>query len=227
MQAEIDEFVAGRPDLAVLDAGCGSSSVLDFPTEARRTGIDVSTRQLERNAVLDERIVGDLQTYRWPAASFDVILCWDVLEHLSDPRGVLDNLVSSLAPGGLLVIGVPNVLSPKGLITKFTPLRAHVWFYRHIHGARKAGQDDVGPFPAYLRMAISPRGLRRYAARNGLTLRQLVTYEGAMQRRARAKLRVTGATWRVLRSATIAATRRTLDPAATDVVAIIQAPRDS
>ncbi len=40
---------------------------------------------------------------------FDVIVCGDVLEHLTDPTAVLRALVRSLAPGGEVVVSVPNV----------------------------------------------------------------------------------------------------------------------
>jgi SAM-dependent methyltransferase len=40
---------------------------------------------------------------------FDTIVCGDVLEHLADPASVLRALVGSLAPGGDVVVSVPNV----------------------------------------------------------------------------------------------------------------------
>jgi SAM-dependent methyltransferase len=43
------------------------------------------------------------------AGPFEAIVCGDVLEHLSDPRRVLVGLVDHLAPGGVVVVSVPNV----------------------------------------------------------------------------------------------------------------------
>ncbi len=40
---------------------------------------------------------------------FDAIVYGDVLEHLSDPRGVLVALDQTLAPGGTVIVSVPNV----------------------------------------------------------------------------------------------------------------------
>jgi SAM-dependent methyltransferase len=43
-------------------------------------------------------------------SQFDVILCLDVLEHMVNPWGAVDRLVSRyLAPGGALVVSLPNV----------------------------------------------------------------------------------------------------------------------
>jgi 2-polyprenyl-3-methyl-5-hydroxy-6-metoxy-1,4-benzoquinol methylase len=40
---------------------------------------------------------------------FDAIVCGDVLEHLTDPLRVLTSLTRALAPGGTVVVSVPNV----------------------------------------------------------------------------------------------------------------------
>ena len=40
---------------------------------------------------------------------FDAIVYGDVLEHLSDPRAVLGALDQALAPGGTVIVSVPNV----------------------------------------------------------------------------------------------------------------------
>ena len=40
---------------------------------------------------------------------FDAIVCGDVLEHLSDPLGVLRGLTGHLAAGGVVLVSVPNV----------------------------------------------------------------------------------------------------------------------
>lgn len=40
---------------------------------------------------------------------FDVILCLDVLEHLSDPWEIVRRLHGALAPGGVIVASIPNI----------------------------------------------------------------------------------------------------------------------
>jgi len=43
------------------------------------------------------------------AGPFDTILCLDILEHLRDPWSVVRHLHEGLAPGGAMVISLPNV----------------------------------------------------------------------------------------------------------------------
>jgi Methyltransferase domain len=54
----------------------------------------------------------DFERHTWPGARtpFDTILCLDVLEHMVDPWQVVHRLVTQhLAPGGTLVVTVPNI----------------------------------------------------------------------------------------------------------------------
>jgi len=120
-QAALEEFgqtlarrVSGRSPLRVLDAGCGRQCNVELPPHAYVVGVDISPEALEENPLLDERIVGDLELIELPKESFDLIVCWDVLEHVRRPRAVLDRLAPALAEGGVLVVGAPNVLSLKG-----------------------------------------------------------------------------------------------------------------
>jgi SAM-dependent methyltransferase len=139
-----------------------------FPEIRHVTGIDISELQLSRNAQLDERILGDLQSFPLPSNSFDCTICWDVLEHLRFPERAMDNLVRATKAGGLIVFAVPNRNSIKGLMTRFTPHLLHVWIYRYIFKENEAGTADSGPFPTYLRPGISPKRLGKFAIRHNL-----------------------------------------------------------
>ena len=60
----------------------------------------------------DRMIIGDVETLdldkNLKPASFDVILCGDVLEHLKSPVKILKKLYKFLKPGGYLVVSLPN-----------------------------------------------------------------------------------------------------------------------
>jgi SAM-dependent methyltransferase len=98
----------------ILDVGCGQGNCGRLLSQRghRVAGIELVpevARQASRS--LDEVVCGDVETCRlpWPPASFDAILCADVLEHLLDPWRVLRRLSELLVPQGLLIASVPNI----------------------------------------------------------------------------------------------------------------------
>jgi SAM-dependent methyltransferase len=155
LQAFLDARLGDRPALEVLEAGCGSAGYFRFGRVPRLTGIDISREALAANADLHERIAGDLETYDLGAARFDVVVSWNVLEHLGRPERAVERLARALRPGGLLVLGLPNLHSVKGLATKFLPHGAHVWVYRTLHrnpndprsSTRRAPSASTWPIP--------------------------------------------------------------------------------
>jgi 2-polyprenyl-3-methyl-5-hydroxy-6-metoxy-1,4-benzoquinol methylase len=159
-----------REGVEVLEAGCGSVVRIDISPRKRAvvTGVDISARQLERNQGLDCKVHDDLERTTFPDDQYDLVVCWDVLEHLAAPRTTLARLVATMKADGLLVIGVPNLLSVKGLITKLTPHSVHIWYHRRILGWDRAGTDDIGPFRTPFRTSLRPRALVRDLAALGL-----------------------------------------------------------
>lgn len=147
----------------VLDAGCGYTVQVELPACARLVGLDISPEILDKHPGLHARIVGDIETYPLPPERFDVVICWNVLEHLPRPRKAVANMARTLKPGGLLVVGAPNIWSLKGLLTKLTPHRFHIWVYRRVLGFEQAGSPDFGPYRTYLRLSMSPRRLPEIA----------------------------------------------------------------
>jgi SAM-dependent methyltransferase len=222
-QGVIDTLLPRRDPLAVLEAGCGSVSHLRIVPGARMTGIDISENQLARNAHLDVKICGDLQTHELPSREFDMVVCWDVLEHLDQPRAALARMFSSVAPGGVVVLALPNLYSIKGLVTKFTPYAFHVWFYRYVMGDRSP-RDEFGQFPTYLRMAVSARNLVAMARANGFTVAHFDLYEGPVQEDLRKRNRVADAAFGIAGAACRMLSLGRYDPNRTDMIVVLQAP---
>jgi SAM-dependent methyltransferase len=107
----IQKFNDGRPG-RVLDVGCGRGFLL---REFRHRGWDVlGTEADDKAAAHAQQVlqlpvkVGALETLDLPAASFDVIVLWHVLEHLADPTALFVQVRRLLRPGGTFVVGVPN-----------------------------------------------------------------------------------------------------------------------
>lgn len=165
------ESASERAVIRVLDVGCGRG--INPPGDASPcwiVGVDISEAALALNEYVDEKIVADIETYQPEEGSFDLVFCSDVLEHLARPELAFAHMAAALKPGGRLQIGVPNLLTPKGLITKFTPHSVHVLVYRHLFGKAWAGQPGFGPYPTFLRWTIRPAGLVRLAEANGLVV---------------------------------------------------------
>jgi SAM-dependent methyltransferase len=198
LQRVVDRAMSGRESPKVLDAGCGAElPYLSFGAGTRLVGMDVSRAQLDRNDRLDEKLVGDIQTSTLPG-DLDAVVCWNVIEHLPRPDLALANFARSVRPGGIIVIRTPNVFSVKGLITKLTPHRFHVWVYRVIRHDEQAGRDDRPPFRTHLKLSMSPAVVRRFAASNGLRVAYFALFESRAQRAFRHERGLEGGLWRIV-----------------------------
>lgn len=100
----------------VLDVGSGEGygAALLAETAAEVLGIDYSPAAVEHAAA----------TYRWPnlhyqvldatelarlgAARFDLVTCFEVVEHIADGAGLVRGIAHVLRPGGVLLMSTPN-----------------------------------------------------------------------------------------------------------------------
>jgi SAM-dependent methyltransferase len=166
-------------EMQILEAGCGRKWVFkmnDIPYEL--TGIDLDAAALEARKTiqgdLHHAFVGDLRTAQLDSNRFDVIYSSFVLEHVPGAEKVMDNFVRWVRPGGLIVIRVPDRDSIQGFTTRLTPFWFHVWFYRLAMGQPNAGKPGFAPYPTVYDNVISRRGMKEFAQRNGLLLREEV-----------------------------------------------------
>ncbi len=109
LRSVLDQLPSGG---AVLDVGCASGGLLVAlgGHAGRRVGIEpdpVAAATARRHA--DEVHVGSVYEVDPGSASFDVVVLGDVLEHVADPAAALRRAAGWVAPGGRLVISVPNV----------------------------------------------------------------------------------------------------------------------
>lgn len=102
-----------RREGSVLDVGCGLGFFLRAldPNRWDRHGVEpmpVPYRQAARSLGSNRVHNGDVTAARLPSSKFDAITFWDSLEHLPNPRAVLQEAARLLRPGGIVVIGLPN-----------------------------------------------------------------------------------------------------------------------
>jgi SAM-dependent methyltransferase len=224
LQHAIDAFLPLDRPVRVLEAGCGSLTMVRLPADAYVVGIDVSQRQLDRNQVLHQKIHGDIQSHPIEPSSFDLIICWDVLEHVERPDLAISNLSRGLVEGGLLLLAMPNPLSVKGLLTKLTPHRFHLWTYRKIYGMPLAGVDGRGPFPTWLRLSAAPARVERLADSIGLEVIHRSLSESVFQERVRRRIGLGGWPWQAVCQAVSLVTGGRLSLNETEVGMILRRP---
>jgi 2-polyprenyl-3-methyl-5-hydroxy-6-metoxy-1,4-benzoquinol methylase len=120
----------------VLDVGC-STGHLGAALRAKGhsvTGIEADPMlAAEARERLDTVVEADVETLVArgvdPGGPFDCVVCADVLEHLRDPWAVVAWAEGLLAPGGSLVVSVPNI---RHLQTLWNVVVRRRWPYRSV-----------------------------------------------------------------------------------------------
>ena len=97
-----------------LDVGCSAGFVVEAAAAA---GYDAHGVELEAGAVafardtlrLSQVVCGTLEAQCYPAAHFNVLSLYDVIEHVPDLNATVAELKRLLAPGGVVEIRTPDV----------------------------------------------------------------------------------------------------------------------
>jgi SAM-dependent methyltransferase len=136
----------------LLDAGAGECQYKKHCGHLKYVSQD--------NAVYDGKGEAGLQTGNWDFsqidivsdilhipekdASFDAVLCTEVLEHLPDPVRALDEMARLLRPGGTLI-----VTAPFWSLTHFAPFHYATGFNRYFYELHldRLGLDVVDMIP--------------------------------------------------------------------------------
>ncbi|OGM26054.1 hypothetical protein A3D01_04810 [Candidatus Woesebacteria bacterium RIFCSPHIGHO2_02_FULL_39_13] len=104
-----------RSASSILDLGCGEGTRLDYLTNKKGVGVDIS--QVAINLARSSHphlkfIKGNLETLPFKDESFDLVYSAFTLEHLNKPKKVIDEAIRITKPGGNLVFIAPNYGSP-------------------------------------------------------------------------------------------------------------------
>ena len=98
----------------MLEVGCGTGGVARAVSQARPQLRLTATEMVVRGLAFARRQLPgvsllQMDAHRIPfVAEFDVIGAFDVLEHIDDDRGVLRAMFDALAPGGGVLLTVPQ-----------------------------------------------------------------------------------------------------------------------
>lgn len=108
----------------LLDVGCGTGHFLQF---IKKSNTRLKTYGIEPNSILrnaakknSDSIIsnGYLNNIPYPEKYFDIITCFDVLEHSIDLKANLRDIYRVLKPNGILLLQAPNYDSFMAMITR-------------------------------------------------------------------------------------------------------------
>lgn len=127
------EFAKRNNLKRVLDVGCGDGAFLDL---AARAGMQTHGLEFNRAAVEKTRAKGhrvwsellDQLSVEQTGGKFDLITLFQVVEHVSDPVGLMNSARRFLAPGGFISIAVPSAQG----VYRLVPFDPHQWPPHHI-----------------------------------------------------------------------------------------------
>ena len=142
----------GKQTGKLLDIGSGTGA---FLAEMRKTGWEItgiepdSTARSNASRIHGVKALEPSALGALPAAEYDAITMWHVLEHVHNLHGYMDRICEMLKPGGTAFIAVPNYTSTDA----------------EIYGAAWAAWD----VPRHL-YHFSPKSMHVLAERHGMEI---------------------------------------------------------
>jgi SAM-dependent methyltransferase len=135
------------PDVAILDVGAGRYPTIapaDRPPGCRYVGLDIEPTELAAAApdAYDEDVLADITQPLDRDGEFDLIVSWQVLEHVSPLAAAFENLRAALRPGGTLLAQLTGSNAGFALGGRVLPPKARVWLATHV-----LGHEEEEKFP--------------------------------------------------------------------------------
>lgn len=149
MQAVFLEYARPllTPNVTVLDVGAGRSPTIACehrPPGCHYVGLDISSEELRSagRGAYQAVIAQDITRPISADGPFDLVLSWQVLEHVKPIDRALDNLRDVVGPGGTLLAQLSGSFAVFALLARVIPHRARV-----MAMARFLGSAEEEKFP--------------------------------------------------------------------------------
>jgi 2-polyprenyl-3-methyl-5-hydroxy-6-metoxy-1,4-benzoquinol methylase len=130
-------------DIEIMEVGCGCGACayqvaktfnLQYVTLSDITNY-VDKYQFEQSGIKNNFIKINLENDISISKEFDLVFSTDVIEHLEKDKQALKNMFALVKPGGLLIVGTPNLYRMGNLMLKLLG---------KLHFPRKLGEDVYG-----------------------------------------------------------------------------------
>jgi SAM-dependent methyltransferase len=139
----LNKYLSQHEDLEILEIGTGSGFFLEFANEifpnSRFTGLEYDERLLTESALRAPHaslIQGNAESFSLDKGRYDLVVSFQVIEHLYNPSSMLEKVRTHLKPGGVFLVTTPNL---SGLGARVMRERWHG--YRDDHVSLK-GMDE-------------------------------------------------------------------------------------
>ncbi len=98
---------------SILDAGCGTGTILQALDVPKRVGVDISIEMVDiakrrYPSSNIEFIKGDISEIN--VGKFDVVIFFDVIEHVEHPEFIVAGLKRSVSDNGVVIVSMANPL---------------------------------------------------------------------------------------------------------------------
>jgi 2-polyprenyl-3-methyl-5-hydroxy-6-metoxy-1,4-benzoquinol methylase len=136
------KWVRSLPVRTVLDVGCGDGAFLDEAREAglETYGIELNKYAREKARSKGHQVVDSFLQNLDTSLRYDLVVAFQVLEHVADPVQFLQLMARVVRPRGYLAVAVPN----HGGLYRLAPLDPHTWPPHHVTRWTLSHLDQAG-----------------------------------------------------------------------------------
>ncbi|MBA3777964.1 MAG: methyltransferase domain-containing protein [Chloroflexi bacterium] len=138
------------PGMRILDVGSGRKPTVardQRPPGCVYVGLDLSAKELQAapTGSYDEMVTGDI-SHRVPELEdrFDLVLSFQVFEHVKPLESAMENVRSYLRPGGRALLHLSGAFSVFGILNRLLPHGVGIFLLKHL-----VGRDPDTIFPAH------------------------------------------------------------------------------
>ena len=158
------------PGSDILEIGSGPSNATSsfLSSLGSLKGVDVDPDIFSNDALAAAHVITG-EAYPFPDGTFDACVSNYVIEHISDPKGHLQEVMRVLKPNGVYVFRTPNRFHYVSAVSGLTP---H-WFHKLVaNRLRNLPAESHAPYPTRYKLNSRAK-IRAFAKEMGFNVDQI------------------------------------------------------